>query len=382
MNLNDYFDPIELDFIHSKRFELKDQLYKTIQIHTVENNIQAIEGSDIAIVGVVSKTNNSIEGLKKIRESLYSLATFDKTVRIIDLGNIKPGKTNNDQSIALRDVIVELVTLNIIPIIIGNSEDILYANYLAYQKLDKEINLVSIDSKIKISEDRESEYKSALWKIIVENNDSLFSYYNIGYQTHFVNPKILKYLSDQMHFAYRLGYIRSNIKEVEPIFRDADLIGLNISSVRQSDAFGQTLPSPNGYYGEEICQLSRYSGMSIKLSSFGIYDYDTSHDINFQTAQLIAQIIWYFIDGYLNRQKEYPLESEGDYKKFIVTMDKLDHELIFYKSEKTNRWWLEVPSLNKSNYKQVLISCTYDDYLDAGSGDIPQKWLKTFQKLN
>jgi arginase family enzyme len=386
MNLNDYFDPIELDFIHSNRFELKDQLYTSIQIHTIENNIQAIEGADIAIVGVVSKanekTNNSKEGLKKIRESLYGLATFDKTVRIFDLGNIKPGKTSNDQSIALRDVIVELITLNIIPILIGNSDDILYANYLAYQKLDKEINLVSIDSKIKISENRESEYKSALWKIIVENNESLFSYYNIGYQTHFVNPKILKYLSDQLHFAYRLGYIRSNIKEVEPILRDADLIGLNISSVRQSDAFGQTLPSPNGYYGEEICQLSRYSGMSIKLTSFGIYDYDFSNDVNYQTAHLIAQIIWYFIDGYLNRHKEYPLDSEGDYKKFIVTMDKLDHELIFYKSEKTNRWWLEVPSLNKSKYKQILISCTYDDYLDAGSGDIPQKWLKTYQKLN
>mgnify|MGYP000341798852 CR=1 FL=1 len=168
------------------------------------------------------------------------MAAFDKTVRIYDLGNLKPGKTINDQSVGLRDVIVELVTLDIIPVVIGSSEEILYPNYLAYQKLDKEINLVSIDSRIEISENRENNYKSALWNIIIENNESLFSYYNIGYQTHFVNPKIVKYLSDQLHFAFRLGYVRSNIKEVEPIFRDADLIGLNISSIRQSDAFGQT----------------------------------------------------------------------------------------------------------------------------------------------
>ncbi len=32
-------------------------------------------------------------------------------------------------------------------------------------------------------------------------------------------------------------------------------------------------PSPNGFYGEEICQMARYAGMSTKLTSFGIYDY-------------------------------------------------------------------------------------------------------------
>ena len=41
-----------------------------------------------------------------------------------------------------------------------------------------------------------------------------------------------------------------------------------------------------------------------------------------------------------------------------------------------------VTELKNNKYKQILISCTYNDYLEAGNGDIPQKWLKAFQKMN
>ena len=380
MNLNDYFDPVELEL----EVDSKDILASSISVHTSEKRISNIEDFSIALIGVEDQSNasDSVKGLLKIREYLYNLSSFNKQVKIFDLGNLKQGNTTNDRSVALRDVIVELITLNIIPITIGSSEDIIYPNYLAYQKLDRKINLVSIDSRIEINENREKEYKSALWKTIVENNDSLFFYTNIGYQTHFVNSKITKYLSDQFHFAYRLGYIRSNIKEVEPIFRDADVIGLNISSVRQADAFGQKQPSPNGYYGEEICQLARYAGLSGKLSSFGIYDYSADSDINFQTAHLVAQIIWYFIDGHINQIKEYPLENDTNYKKYIVNLDSFNQEIVFYKSEKTERWWVEVPSINSNSEKRFLISCTYDDYVEAGNGDVPERWLKAFQKSN
>lgn len=386
MNLNDYFDPINFTLEFQNKFNINDLLYSSISYHTCENKIKNIENYNIAIIGVVNddsqKKENTLNGLLKIRESLYSLAPFNKQVKICDLGNLKQGKSVNDHSIGLRDVVIELMGLNIIPVLIGSSEEIIYPNYLAYQKLDKKMNLVSIDSKIRIFENREKKVKSSLWKILVENNESLLFFSNIGYQSHFVNSKILKYLSDQFYFSYRLGYIRSRMKEVEPIFRDADMIGLNISSIRQSDAFGQTDSSPNGYFGEEICQLARYAGMSTKLTSFGVYDYKSEMDVNSQTAHLIAQIIWYFINGYINRTLEYPLENDKEYKKFIVNLDNLNQELVFYKSERTNRWWAEVPAINFDSTRPILIACTYDDYLEAGNGDIPERWLKTFQKLN
>lgn len=64
-----------------------------------------------------------------------------------------------------------------------------------------------------------------------------------------------------------------------------------------------TILSPNGFYGEEICAISRYAGISDKVSSFGIYEYNSKHDSNYQTAHLIAQMIWYFIEGVNYRPK-------------------------------------------------------------------------------
>lgn len=386
MNLNDYFDPIDFKIDYKNYINVKDQLFSSVVINSGDHKINNIENYNLAIIGVANNQSindsDDIKGLEKIREYLYSLSGFNKKIKIYDLGNLKKGKTANDNIIALRDVIVELISLNIIPLTIGSSEDIIYPNYLAYSKIDKKVNFVSVDSKIGLVENRSEDYKSALWKIIVEENESLFSFTNLGYQTHFVNSEISKYLSDQLHFIYRLGNIRSKIKDTEPIFRDADMIGFNISAVRQSEAFGQINPSPNGFYGEEICQMAKYAGMSSKLSSFGVYDYSYKFDINNQTAHLIAQILWYFIDGYLNRIVEYPLENEQDYKKYIVNPYSFEQKLVFYKSEKTERWWVEVPTFNPNYENHILISCTNDDYILASNGDVPERWLKFFQKIN
>jgi len=386
MNLNDYFDPIDIKGFSASIIQPKHQLLSNVTIHQKDNKIQNIESFKIAIIGVPDFLENPENvnsfAIEKIREYLYSLASFNKPSGIIDLGNLKPGKTINDQKVALRDVLTELITLDIIPVVIGKSENILYTTYSCFQLLNQTINILELNNTININENREQNYKSDLWKIIVEENESLFSYTNIGYQTHLVSNNIINYLNEQLHFCYRLGYIRAHLKETEPIFRDADFIAFNISAVRQSDAFGQTAPSPNGLFGEDICQMAYYAGISNKIKVFTVLDYNITHDINFQTAHLTAQIIWYFIEGIISSNKEYPFDNDSHFTKYVVNLDNLNNELVFYKSEKTNRWWIEVPSLNLNKHKNTLISCTFQDYQLTGNGDIPERWLKTYQKIN
>ncbi len=383
MDLNDYFDFALVDNTKRDYLNPKNQLLKEVFLHSEDNPIKNVDDFNIAIIGVYSDEHDiGKSALDQLRSDLYSLSLFEKTPKIIDLGNIKQGKTQNDTIIGLRDVLVELLTSNVFPIIIGPAELVQYASYKAYQVIGEKINFVSIDSKINISENRADNQKSALWRILVEEKDSLFAFSNIGYQSHFVSPNITKFLSEQSHFAYRLGYIKSNLNEVEPILRDTDMLGLNISSIRQSDAFGQKSASPNGFYGEEICQLARYGGMSTKLSSFGIYDFVPENDFNQQTSNLIAQIIWYFISGFNYKVYENPIEDNNHCKKFIVNLDTFEYEIVFYKSEKTDRWWMEVPSFKTNARKNLLVSCTYNDYQLASNGDVPERWLKAFQKMN
>ena len=173
-----------------------------------------------------------------------------------------------------------------------------------------------------------------------------------------------------------------HLKEVEPLRRDADFVGLNIASIRQPDAPAQNDASPNGFYGEEICQIARYTGSSNRLSSFGIYDYNPDFDQNKQTSRLIAQIIWYYIEGFYQQINEHPLNKGVHFKKFLVAINTAQNELIFYKSEQSDRWWMEIPSLLEKPTKNTIISCTFEDYQKAISGELPERWLIAFQRFN
>ena len=56
-----------------------------------------------------------------------------------------------------------------------------------------------------------------------------------------------------------------------------------------------------------------------------------------------------------------------------------DEELVFYKSNITGRWWIEIPFLTNGNNKlkrNTLLSCMHEDYLAACEQEIPERWWK------
>ena len=118
-------------------------------------------------------------------------------------------------------------------------------------------------------------------------------------------------------------------------------------------------------------------GISDNVSVFGIYESENT----VQSFQLMAQIIWYFIEGFNFRVDESPQEQNKGFVKFMVPTE--DEELIFYKSDLTDRWWVEVPSILTSHTKTnspALLPCTEGDYLDACNQNIPERWFKAYKK--
>ena len=174
--------------------------------------------------------------------------------------------------------------------------------------------------------------------------------------------------------------VANNLELVEPVLRDADIVTIDISAVRNSEAPANNNGTPNGFYGEDLCVISRYAGISDKVSSFGIYEYNARLDNKTQTAQLIAQAIWYFVEGVNCRANDYPFGTKDTYQKFIIPID--DEVLNFYKSDKTGRWWMEINFKNNNKYERhSLIPCTYQDYLNANDQEIPDRWYKTLKKV-
>lgn len=384
--LDVFFRPIGEFFFENLA---EDTLGRSIDAHTA-SVFPELEGAQLAIFGVNedrNSTNNEgcADGPDVIRKKFYSLYDFDENCRILDFGNIAAGETTEDTYFAVKTVCATLIKKNIIPIILGGSQDITYANYSSYEDLEQTINLVTVDSFLDVG-DNDSEICSDnfMSKIILHQPNYLFNYSNIGHQRYLQRKSIIE-LMEKLHFeTMRLGEVTGNIQDSEPLLRNADLVSFDISSIRWSDSPGSKKAGPNGLYGEEACQLARYAGISDKLTSVGFYEYNPSVDKAETTAHLIAQMMWCFIDGVLQRKEDYPKGSKDSYIKYIIDLASSDHQIVFYKSDKSDRWWMDVPypAGMKNRYERHhFVPCTYNDYLQATNEEMPDKWWKTYQKL-
>ena len=54
-----------------------------------------------------------------------------------------------------------------------------------------------------------------------------------------------------------------------------------------------------------------------------------------QTSQLIAQMIWYFLEGYKNRKQELN-PNLSNCLKYTVAFEDGKHEIVFYKSKNSS----------------------------------------------
>lgn len=390
MDIDIYFNPIDLSGYEYSEDAQRKRLGDVVKAYNSSNNFPDLKGINIAIIGVLEDRNAlSNEGCSKapdqVRKYLYRLYEGSSSAKIADLGNIKMGNTVADTYFALSRAIKELIQKNIVPIVIGGSQDLTYANYQAYEDLGQIINIVSVDPLFDLgNNENEINSQSYLSKIILHQPNYLFNFSNIGYQTYFVDQDGIDLMKNLFFDTYRLGQVQSNMEEVEPIVRNADLISFDVSAIRQSDAPGNKNASPNGFYGEEACKIVRYAGMSDKLTSIGFYEINPENDRDGQTAHLVSQMIWYFIDGYYNRKNELPHQEKRRFVKYHVKLEEHKDELIFYKSKKSDRWWMEVPirSQQKVKFKRHhLIPCSYQDYQTACNNELPDRWWQAYQKL-
>ena len=391
MELKPYFIPVDFDSLDfNDQYQNPAYLINTVLFQTAEDEEPVLSNFDIAILGVPesrNSRNNPSASLApdEIRRQFYRLYSWKKPVKILDLGNLIPGKEIEDTYEVVASITAYLIENKVIPIILGGTNDLAYANYLAYTKLNKIVNMVVVDSRFDLGDDENSITSDGyLNKIIMQQPNCLLNFANVGYQTYLNSPEDID-LMQQLYFeTYRVGMLRKDMEDVEPIVRNADLMAIDISAVRRVDAPGNPNASSNGFYGEEICQVSSYAGLNDKLSSFGIYEYDPTMDYNNQTSQLISHILWYFVEGYSYRQDDLNFKQKDNYFKYSVSVSEATSELVFYRSKKTERWWMVVPVINmkKDIEQQYLLPCSRKDYETACSDKIPDRWWRTYNKLN
>lgn len=380
----DFFIPVNRDLTEN-HFSSEQKIGGRIKCHTLKS-FPDLDGVKIAIFGVLEDrlgedSKGTAVNFGRIRENFYNLFPGNWSFDIADLGDIERGETVEDTYFALQEVVSELLKVKVIPLILGGTQDLLYAQYRAYDNFGQMVNLVNIDSRFDLGDaENPISNKSYVGKMVVNKPYNLFNYSNIGYQTYFNSQEEIE-LMDKLFFdAFRLGEVSSDLKIVEPVLRDADMVGLDFEAVSAEATGNFAGHSPNGFDGKEICALARYSGISDKVSSFGIYEISTEA-ISSAATMLLAQIMWYFAEGVNYRRNENTISAKKQFIRYQVPV--VDQVLKFYKSPASGRWWIEIPFISGANNKlkrHTLLPCTQEDYMDACDQILPERWYKTKRK--
>ena len=269
----------------------------------------------------------------------------------------------------------------IIPIVIGERNFFTQAHYQAHQTFQKSINLCLIDEKINYHPRLKEEDGNFLNPLLKKAEEDLFNLTVIGAQSHFVDDNVFADLDERNFEVIRLGQARAEISEIEPVIRDADLVSFNLAAIKNLEASAVENQTPSGFFNEEACQICRYAGMSDKLTSMGFYGFQQKLDKNGQTAKVVAQLIWYFLDGVYARKNDFPATMSG-LTEYIVSFKNHDYEITFWKSEKSGRWWMQVPAkMDRKMRRHRLIPCSYKDYLEACEEELPERLLRAHSRF-
>lgn len=372
LNITDFLQPVDpFQLSHDEGYQ-EGQIGQII--HWYGDEETDLEKVDIVLVGCGDERGNGADNKSLtpdvIRHQFYSLYYWHKEIIIADAGNIKSGATLADTYAALRTVVSELTAIGKTVVILGGSHDLTLPQYDAYKAQGKIVEASVVDALIDIHTDLPQRSRNFLMEILTGEPNFVKHYNHIAFQSYYVNPHMLETMDKLRFDCYRLGVVKENMEEMEPVLRNSDFLSFDISALQYAAAPSNYL-SPNGLTGEQACTLTRYAGMSPKLSSMGLFGYSVENDIQQLTAKQMAQMLWYFVDGKWQGKQEAKFAERDSFIEFNTVFGEVD--TVFLQSKKTGRWWMQLPD-------KTYIACSYQDYILASSNEIPERWLRAQER--
>ena len=377
-------EPIENEILLGMSLLPQQIMGKKITLHTQSSGLPELRGLQVAIIGLYEQRNSFFpQGqyeVNRFRRAFYELYPGNWNLKIADLGNLPNGENVEDTYFAVREISYHLKQMNIIPIFIGGSHDLIYPLYQVFQQLRQLVNVVSIDRSFDFSQEEELiSGRSYMSKIIMDKPNVLQNYTNLGYQSYYCAEEE-KDLIEKLYFdRYRLGQLLDDVTLAEPPLREADIVGFDMKCLSWQAVADPLKGQPNGIDARTICALARYAGISDKISAIGIFEMPSTPMMD----QLLAQMIWYFIEGVQYRFDEYPIYIKEGFTKYSVALS--DQTLIFYKSEKSHRWWMELTNdshLYNKTKTSTLLACTQKDYELALKDILPDRWYNAIKRVH
>ncbi|MDD2563634.1 MAG: hypothetical protein PHU27_05410 [Salinivirgaceae bacterium] len=326
----------------------------------------------IALFSVADYRNNphisekSSSSAFHVREQLYGLTKGQISRKIIDLGELKIGKTRRDTYFALAFIFCELHKKKIVPIFFGSDDSMIYSIYQYFTQIGDPLNHLHIDYMFDNQHEELNIVNQDCYfhKIQTDFKQNVQELTILGTQSYYCDLEPFFSETNSLIINHRLGLLRAELFESEAFFRNSDSVSFDLNAIRMSDNPANYLGMPNGLYAEEACQLAWYAGYSERVSLFGLFNYFSEYDNRKAGAKLVAQIIWHFFDGCSKRLGEDPHFSIDQFLQLHVNVESIRQELVFCKSILSNRYWLKLPTINEGKGDKFL-AVSKPEYLNA-----------------
>lgn len=368
LNIVDFLIPIDRDFISNDVGYKDGQIGKVIEVY--EEGFPDLEEAHIVFVGCGEQRGEGLStasaAADEIRKEFYGLFYWHTDIKLADVGNIKTGNSLPDTYAALKIVIHELINIGKTVVVLGGSHDLTLAQYYAFAEDKKPIDAVGVDALIDINIDSPLRSNNFVMELLTGEPNYMKHYNHLAFQSYFVHPRMLETMDKLRFDCFRVGSVKENIEEMEPVIRNCHLFSFDVSAIATAFA-PANIQTPNGLTGEEACVLMQYAAMSPNMKTIGIYGYQPEHDREALTAKQISQMLWYIIDGKSKGHKEVSLEERDSFNEFHTSFSEVD--TIFLQSKKTGRWWMQMPD-------KKFMACSYKDYVIASNNEYPERWLR------
>jgi arginase family enzyme len=326
LNISDFLLPVNIRKIAHDEAYKDGQLGKAIAIY--DEAFPDIDEAQIVLLGCGEQRGSGLihgqsEAPDIIRSHFYSLYYWHPDIKMADVGNIKTGSLYTDSYAALKTVVQELINDGKTVIILGGSHDLTLSQYNAYAENKKLIEASCVDALIDLNLDSPFKHENFLMDMLTGEPNFIRHYNHIAFQSYYVHPRMLETM-DKLHFdCYRVGSVKENIDEMEPVIRNSHLFSFDISAIAHAYAPANTL-SPNGLNGEEACVLMRYAGMSPNVNSIGIYGYDEKLDKDELTAKQISHMLWYVLDGRSRGRREAQIDERDSFNEYHMAFAEVE----------------------------------------------------------
>lgn len=306
-----------------------------------------------------------VQDFTAIRKEFYKLSQLDFEIPVVDLGDLVSGKSVEDSHYILQEVLSACHYKRAIPVVIGGSNDFAFSLFSALHFHQKNISYTQLSNIISLKQGESISEHTFLSKILGSKNFQIKNYHHLGYQKHLNEADSVKLIKEVEFDIVRLAEMMNSTEKTEPFFRKADLVTVNCDAIESFSKSFSMNPQVNGLNRREICAYMKEIGLSENLKSVGIFNYNIYSE-NQLNHQLLAQMIWYLIEG-INIQHSHP--KERSYEMFYVLVE--DRQYAFKRDTFSNLWYF-----GDDDNIENCIPCSRRDFDEAKKGWLSPRFTK------